>query len=62
MQKSGTGSIRTKILPSKLKREITKITFSQNTKRKYSQPSDQLFPKGGHSDIQTEQQLYYGHT
>ena len=33
---------------------ITKITNSQNTKRKYVQPSEQLFPKGGHSATQTE--------
>ena len=36
MQRSGT---------SKPKREITKITNSQNTKRTYGQPSEQLFPK-----------------
>ena len=45
MQKSGTGAIRTQIQPSKRKREITKITNSQNTKRTYGQPSQQLFPK-----------------
>ena len=27
---------------------------SQNTKRTYGQPSEQLFPKGGHSATQTE--------
>ena len=31
--------------PSKPKREITNITNSQNTKRTYGQPSEQLFPK-----------------
>ena len=29
----------------KTKREITKITNSQNTKRTYGQPSEQLFPQ-----------------
>ena len=45
MQRSGTEAIRTKIQPSKQKREITNITNSQNTKRTYDQPSEQLFPK-----------------
>ena len=45
MQRSGTEEIRTQSQPSKPKREITKITNSQNTKRTYSQPSEQLFPK-----------------
>ena len=45
MQRSGTEAIRTQIQPSKPKREITKITNSQNTKRTYGQPSEQLFPK-----------------
>ena len=45
MQRSGTDEIKTQIQPSKPKREITEITNSQNTKRKYSQPSEQLFPK-----------------
>ena len=31
--------------PSKQKREMAKITNSQNTKRIYGQPSEQLFPK-----------------
>ena len=30
---------------SKQKRGITKITNSQNTKRTYGQPNEQLFPK-----------------
>ena len=30
---------------SKQKREMIKITNSQNTKRIYDQPSEQLFPK-----------------
>ena len=43
MQRTGTEAIQ--IQSSKPKREITKITNSQNTKRTYSQPSEQLFPK-----------------
>ena len=42
MQGSGTEAIRTQIQPSKPKREITKITNSQNTMRTYGQPSEQL--------------------
>ena len=47
MQRSGTEAIRTQIQPSKPKWEITKIsnTSSQNTKRTYGQPSEQLFFK-----------------
>ena len=45
MQRPGTGAIRTRIQPSKPKRETTKITNSQNTKRTYGQQSKQLFPK-----------------
>ena len=45
MQRSGTEAIRTQIQPSKPKREISKITNSQNTTRTYGQPSEQLFPK-----------------
>ena len=45
MQRSGAEAIRTQIQSSKLKREITNITNSQNTKRTYGQPSEQLFPK-----------------
>ena len=45
MQRPGTEAIRTQIQPSKPKREITKITNSQNTKRTYGQPSEQLFTK-----------------
>ena len=45
MQRSGTEAIITQIQPSKPKREITKLTNSQNTKRTYGQPSEQLFPK-----------------
>ena len=41
----GTEGVRTQIQPSKPKREITKITNGQNTKRTYGQPSEQLFPK-----------------
>ena len=45
MQRPGTEATRTQIQPSKLNREITKIINSQNTKRTYGQPSEQLFPK-----------------
>ena len=45
MQKSGTGAIRTQFQLSIPKREITNITNSQNTKRTYGQPSEQLVPK-----------------
>ena len=45
MQRSGTEAIRTQIQLRKPKREIGKITNSQNTKRKYGQPSEQIFPK-----------------
>ena len=45
MERSGTEAIRTHFQPSKPKREITNITNSQNTKRTYGQPSEQLFPK-----------------
>ena len=45
MRRSGTEAIRTQLRPSEPKREITDITNSQNTKRTYGQPSEQLFPK-----------------
>ena len=45
MQRPGSEAIRTQIQPSKPKREITEITNSQNTKRSYGHPSEQLFPK-----------------
>ena len=45
MQRSKPEAIRTKIQPLKPKREITKITNSQNTKRTYGLPSEQLFPE-----------------
>ena len=45
MQRSGTEAIRTQIQLSKPKREITKITNSQHTKRTYGKPREQLFPK-----------------
>ena len=38
MQRPGTEAIRTQTQPSKPKREIIKITNSQNTKRAYGQP------------------------
>ena len=38
--------MKLQIQPSKPKKEITKITNSQNTKRSYGQSSEQLFPKG----------------
>ena len=44
MQRSGTEAIRTQIKLSKPKREITNITNSQDTKRTYGQPSEQLLP------------------
>ena len=44
MQRSGTEAIRTQLQPSKPKMEISNITNSQNTKRTYGQPSEQLFP------------------
>ena len=45
MKRPGTEAISTQIQPSKPKRDMTKITQSQNTKRTYGQPSEQLFPK-----------------
>ena len=45
IHRPGTEAFRTQIQPSKPKREITKITNSQNTKRTYGQPSEQLFTK-----------------
>ena len=45
MQRPGTAAIRAQIQPAKPKREITKITNSQNTNRTYGQPSEQLFSK-----------------
>ena len=63
MQGSGTDTITTQIKPSKLKREITNITNSQNTKRTYGQPSEQLFPKrwplSNRNRINREQQQNY---
>ena len=44
MQISGTKTVITKSHPSKPKREINNIINSQNTKRTYGQPSEQLFP------------------
>ena len=54
MQRSRTEGIRTETQPSKPKREITYITNSQNTKRTYGQPSEQLFPKRWPLSIRTE--------
>ena len=45
MQRSGNEAFTTQIRPSKPKREITRITIRQSTKRTYGQPSEQLFPK-----------------
>ena len=45
MQRPGTEAITTQIQLSKPKREITKITNSQNSKRTYRQPGEQLFTK-----------------
>ena len=44
MQRLVTEAIRTQIKPTKPKREVTNITNSQNTKRTYGQPSEQLLP------------------
>ena len=52
MQKSGTEAIRTQLQPSKSKREITKITNSQNTKKHVVKRLSSSFPKGGHSAIE----------
>ena len=54
MQRSGTEAIRTQIQPSKPKREITNITNSENIKRAYGQPSEQLFSKRWPLSTQTE--------
>ena len=43
MQRTGNETIRTQIQPSKPKREINKITNSQNTKRIYGQPVSSSF-------------------
>ena len=55
-KRPGMYTIRTQLqLP---KREISKITNSQNTKRTHGKPSEQLFPqKASHSGTQ-----YYEHT
>ena len=45
MQSPGIEAVRTQIQPSKPKREILKITNSQNTKRTYGQPYELLLPK-----------------
>ena len=45
MQRTRTEAIRTQLQPSKPKGEKTNITNSQNTKRTYGQPSEQLFPQ-----------------
>ena len=45
MQSSGTEAIRTQLQPPKPKREINNNTNSQNIKRTYGQPNEQLFPK-----------------
>ena len=54
MQRSGNEAYRTQIQPSKPKREITKIINSQNTKRTYGQPCEQLFSKDTSLETQTE--------
>ena len=56
MQRSGNEAIRNQPSPQNPKREITNITNSQNTKRTYSQPSEQLFPKRLPLSIRTEHQ------
>ena len=45
---------RNLIPPSKSKREITKITNTQNTKRHMVNRVGSSFPKDGHSATQTE--------
>ena len=45
MQRSGTEAIRTQNPALKPKKEIANITNSQNTKRTWGQPSEQLFSK-----------------
>ena len=45
MQRPGTETIRTQILSSNPKQEITNITNNQYAKRTYGQPNEQLFPK-----------------
>ena len=52
MQRSGTEAITAQIQLSK--REITNITNSQNTKRTYGQPSEQIFPKRWPLSIQNQ--------
>ena len=54
MQRSETVASRTQIQHSDPKPEITEITDSQNTKKTYGQPSEQLFSKDGHSATHTE--------
>ena len=54
MQRSGTKAIRTQIQQTKPKREITRITISQNTKEHMANRVSSYFPKGGHSETQTE--------
>ena len=44
-QLPGTDTIRTKAQPSEPKWKIMKMTISQNTKRTYSKPNEQLSPK-----------------
>ena len=51
MQRTGSEATRNQIQPSKPKREIANVTNSQNTKRTYSQPSEQLFPKRWQTEI-----------
>ena len=62
MQRSGIEAIRTQLQPSKPKREITNITYSQNTKRAYGQPSEQLFPKRWPLSNRNRNKKNYGHT
>ena len=49
MQRPGTEAIRNQIQPSKTKREITKITNSQNEKEHMVNRVSSYFPKGGYS-------------
>ena len=63
MQIPGTEAIRTQIQPSNPKRDIPKITNSQNTRPKYKENKrvSSYFPKGGQLETQTKLK-YYEHT
>ena len=58
MQKSCIEAIRTQLQPSKSKREITKITNSQNTWKHAVKRLSSYFPKGGHSATENHNKTY----